>query len=224
MPHGFDGRVSGAELEGTALNDDMVAIMDALSPRVGDVPEEGLNISCDATAEDVGLRETDARLHGPLAVNLDLAKKCRSITVNGAVEALVLRQCVRCLKEYQDPLAVVLSTDYVRQEGTPPPRSKPTSVSKRQKQEPNAPPAEDDVNDEMYSYQGDQLDLAPMLREQVILAAPMQPLCQEDCQGLCPRCGQDFNESRCVCAEEPLSNPFHVLRGLKARSDGDTRV
>ena len=40
---------------------------------------------------------------------------------------------------------------------------------------------------------GDQLDLAPMVREVIVLDAPMSPLCRDDCQGLCPECGVDLN-------------------------------
>jgi uncharacterized protein len=54
-----------------------------------------------------------------------------------------------------------------------------------------------------------------MLREQVILDAPMQPLCREECQGLCPVCGQDRNERRCDCREQEQTSPFAVLATLR---------
>ncbi len=44
--------------------------------------------------------------------------------------------------------------------------------------------------DDQYQYQGNQLELAPMLREHMILSAPMQPLCSDDCLGLCAQCGK----------------------------------
>ena len=77
---------------------------------------------------------------------------------------------------------------------------------------------EADEEDEMYWYQGDHLDLAPMLREQVILAAPMQPLCREECLGLCSQCGQNLNERRCGCPPEQAPSPFRVLRGRQSQS------
>ena len=62
-----------------------------------------------------------------------------------------------------------------------------------------------------------------MLREQVILAAPIQSLCHETCAGLCPRCGQNLNEGRCACASEPVNNPFRVLRERQEKGGGKAR-
>jgi uncharacterized protein len=38
-----------------------------------------------------------------------------------------------------------------------------------------------------------------MLREQFYLAIPMRPLCREDCKGLCPHCGTNWNTGTCAC-------------------------
>ena len=81
-----------------------------------------------------------------------------------------------------------------------------------------AAPPEGEVeeqNDDLYYFAGDHLELAPMLREQLILASPMHPLCSEECLGLCARCGKDLNEGPCRCGEEPTGNPFQVLRTMK---------
>ena len=44
-------------------------------------------------------------------------------------------------------------------------------------------------DDEELSLDGDLLDLEPVLRDAVVLALPMSPLCREDCPGLCVQCG-----------------------------------
>lgn len=64
------------------------------------------------------------------------------------------------------------------------------------------PDGDKDRNDDLYYFTGDHLELAPMLREQLILAEPMHPLRSQECRGLCGRCGQDFNEGPCRCKEE----------------------
>lgn len=43
------------------------------------------------------------------------------------------------------------------------------------------------------------LDLEEPIRQYVLLAAPMKPLCRPDCRGLCPRCGTNLNEINCRC-------------------------
>ena len=54
-----------------------------------------------------------------------------------------------------------------------------------------------------------------VLREALILAVPMTPLCRESCQGLCPICGQDRNENACGCTPEPPDPRFAFLKDLK---------
>jgi uncharacterized protein len=49
------------------------------------------------------------------------------------------------------------------------------------------------------TYHGKVIDLDPLLEEQVVLALPAYPVCQEDCKGLCPVCGQNQNEKACGC-------------------------
>lgn len=44
------------------------------------------------------------------------------------------------------------------------------------------------------------VDVAPDIREEILLWVPMQPHCKEGCKGLCPRCGKDLNEGGCSCA------------------------
>jgi uncharacterized protein len=45
----------------------------------------------------------------------------------------------------------------------------------------------------------DSLDEAELVREQFELQAPMHPLCAEDCKGLCPNCGKNWNKGPCHC-------------------------
>jgi uncharacterized protein len=59
--------------------------------------------------------------------------------------------------------------------------------------------------------------LTPLIREQMILALPTRPLCQEDCRGLCPRCGANLNERDCGCNLETGDARLAVLRSIKVR-------
>jgi uncharacterized protein len=42
---------------------------------------------------------------------------------------------------------------------------------------------------QLYDVQDEKIDLEPMLRDAVITQLPFQPVCREDCQGLCAECG-----------------------------------
>lgn len=58
----------------------------------------------------------------------------------------------------------------------------------------------------------DFADLTENLREDILLALPQNPLCNPDCKGLCPVCGQDLNEKTCSCAKR-AAGPDSVRGG-----------
>ena len=66
-------------------------------------------------------------------------------------------------------------------------------------------------------YEKDGLTLEDVLREQVLLSLPARSLCQADCKGLCPRCGQNRNETACGCEEAPADSRWEALAGLSGR-------
>jgi len=71
--------------------------------------------------------------------------------------------------------------------------------------------------EETYPYEGDQLDLAPLARDAVLLELPQAPLCQEDCQGLCPECGANRNEGDCGHADVPTDPRWAALEALRTQ-------
>ncbi len=198
--------------------DTQETIMDLLAPKIADIAGEGLSLAGDVTAEELALTDADAVLKGPLAVGLDLRAVEGTVCVTGVVEGTAVRQCVRCLKDFEAPIAFSVRVAYEREVKSP------SSVQKRDDSRIRKPATvvdieADEPNDDIYQYSGDHLDLAPMLREQLILASPMHPLCQDDCLGLCTRCGKDLNEGPCPCPEETTGGPFDILRNLKLRND-----
>lgn len=64
-------------------------------------------------------------------------------------------------------------------------------------------------------YQGSEIRLDALFAEVISLALPVQPLCRDDCRGLCPRCGADRNENACGCEPSRPESPFAVLEVLK---------
>jgi uncharacterized protein len=66
-------------------------------------------------------------------------------------------------------------------------------------------------------YQGDSLLLEDVLREQVLLSLPARTLCEPDCKGLCPRCGQNRNSQPCTCDVGPSDPRWEALAGLRSR-------
>jgi len=190
--------------------------MDILTPKIADITTDGLSLSADLTGEELGLADADVSLQGTVAVGLDLRAIERTIYVTGVVEGTAIRQCVRCLKDFDDPLAFSLRVVYEREAKTTAPPSKRDDT--RKKKAAALPDVdEEQQDDDRYYFTGDHLELAPMLREQLILTSPMHPLCSDTCLGLCPRCGKNLNEGPCHCAAEPMEGPFQVLRTIKEK-------
>ena len=62
----------------------------------------------------------------------------------------------------------------------------------------------------------DQIDLVPMVRENLLLDAPLAPLCRPDCAGLCPTCGIDRNTATCDCDTSVADPRWDALTQLRA--------
>lgn len=60
---------------------------------------------------------------------------------------------------------------------------------------------DDDDDTPVCAFTGKEVDLAPNVWEEVVLAAPAKSLCRPDCAGLCPHCGANWNRGRCDCRE-----------------------
>ncbi len=59
--------------------------------------------------------------------------------------------------------------------------------------------------------------LEDVVREQVLLSLPGRTLCRPDCKGLCPRCGQNLNQSGCACERAPSDTRWNALAGLAGK-------
>jgi uncharacterized protein len=58
------------------------------------------------------------------------------------------------------------------------------------------------------------LDLTEIVRQSLLLALPQVPICRNACQGLCPTCGQNWNDGPCDCKTEELDPRFAALKAL----------
>lgn len=102
-----------------------------------------------------------------LDLDLRLESVVEGVLVSGTVTATAVGQCVRCLDDLQREVVVDVQQLYAY--------PGQTSVE-----------VEDDETDELV---GDLIDFEPVLRDTVVLALPFQPVCREDCPGLCSECG-----------------------------------
>ncbi len=145
---------------------------------------------------DPGLRQT-----GPLRVEgrADLLSSVEEIRVQGRIEVTVASDCERCLESASFRVDRSFDLFYRPAAGGTPEVGELALKS---------------GEIEIAFYDGDGLALEDILREQVLLALPMQRLCQPGCQGLCPECGINRNHQRCSCVREVADDRWSALRDI----------
>ncbi|MFF8096717.1 YceD family protein [Streptomyces sp. NPDC016675] len=127
---------------------------------------------------DLGLQGVIGVPEGaPVELDLRLESVMEGVLVTGTARAKAEGECVRCL----EPLEQQLEADFQELFSYP---------DADDRGRPVAEPGDDAEDDEDRLFIEDGLiGLEPVLRDAVVLALPMQPVCQEDCQGLCSECG-----------------------------------
>jgi uncharacterized protein len=67
-------------------------------------------------------------------------------------------------------------------------------------------------------YDGEFVDLTPLICEQIILQIPIKALCREECKGLCPQCGANLNTASCNCQRGFVNERMAVLKDFKVKN------
>jgi uncharacterized protein len=74
-----------------------------------------------------------------------------------------------------------------------------------------------DAEAEISYYEGEGILLDDVVREQVLLAAPLMVTCREDCKGLCPHCGTNLNQGQCSCAVAQEEPRWAALKEIRSK-------
>ena len=80
---------------------------------------------------------------------------------------------------------------------------------------------EDNVDEYVVLCDG-MLDIDDAVREAIILTFPMRLLCDEDCPGMCPKCGKLLREGACGCSTKEIDPRWAVLATLRFDEDEDS--
>lgn len=118
---------------------------------------------------DLGIEVLSVPEGAPVEIDLRLEAVMEGVLVTGTASAVLEGECARCLEPIHDEFEVTFQELFVYDD--------------------IRDSAEAEEDDEVSMLQDDLVDLEPLLRDAVVLALPFQPLCQDDCPGLCPECG-----------------------------------
>ncbi|GAA0480842.1 DUF177 domain-containing protein [Streptomyces olivaceiscleroticus] len=126
--------------------------------------------------EDLGNEVIGVPQGAPVELDLRLESVMDGVLVTGTARASVKGECVRCL----EPVGHELEADFQEMFSYP-------DADARVREADQDDDAEDE--EDTLFLEDDMFDLEPVLRDAVVLALPMQPVCQDDCPGLCSECG-----------------------------------
>jgi uncharacterized protein len=145
---------------------------------------------------------SDLELAGPLNGRLRLQRTNRGILLRGRVSSSLRRTCSRCLEPFVEEVDAALEEEYL------PSLDPGTGVAL-------AEPAEDESALRINEHH--EIDLAPVLHDELVLTEPMHPLCRPDCPGLCPGCGRRMDVGSCDCDVTEPDSRLAVLARLLDR-------
>ncbi|WP_241961087.1 YceD family protein [Salinibacterium hongtaonis] len=130
----------------------------------------------------------------PISADVRLESLHDGILVTAEVDTTASGECVRCLIEITEPVEVEIQEVFAYSE----------------------------TEGFDYLVQDDHVDLEPVIRDAVVLSLPFQPVCQEDCLGLCPQCGVRLLDNPGHEHEEPIDPRWAALAGLDSLTGAPT--
>jgi uncharacterized protein len=146
---------------------------------------------------DLGIEVVGVPEGSPVVLDLRLEAVVEGVLVTGTATADLAGECVRCLADVRETVVTDLQELFVYDD--------------------QAGPGDDEETSRLL---GDLADLEPVLRNAVVLALPFQPLCRDDCPGLCPECGARLADDP-AHGHEPDADPrWAALRALTPWSPG----
>jgi uncharacterized metal-binding protein YceD (DUF177 family) len=145
------------------------------------------------------LKKSDVTFEGldfddGLSINLTLTKDdVDSLVAVGDISGTLNLTCGRCLEPYKQQVESHFVTIFKEKQSITP----------------------DDEENDVLSYDRNNLDLYECLRETLFLELPLKPLCRTECLGICPVCGKNQNIEKCNCdktiKKEETFRPFSGL-------------
>jgi uncharacterized protein len=143
---------------------------------------------------DLGIEVLRVPEGSTIEFELRLEAVMEGVLVTGQARADLDGECARCLGEIHDEIVADFQELFAYEEsGT----------------------ATEGEDEDAGRLEGDLLDLEPVLRDAVVLMLPFQPLCQDDCPGLCTECGARLADDPGHQHEEPVDPRWAALQGLR---------
>jgi uncharacterized metal-binding protein YceD (DUF177 family) len=163
---------------------------------VEDIPEEGISLTF-ADMPGILSDVDDCEAEGPVSGGGFLRRVDGYVHLNGYLRGTFSLFCDRCLEKYSRHIEASFSYVLAPEE--------------------SADTGSESVNSEdmeISFFDGMEVPIKEIFREQILLQLPMRNLCYGGCKGLCPGCGVNLNNAECRCRKEAVASPFSELGRL----------
>lgn len=154
--------------------------------------DESLNLSLKSLRFSSDITEYDAKIYGTVT------KNGKRITVQGYIDLDLIMFCDRCMKRASNPIHAELFCEFST--------------------DPQVRVEDEDVKPVTKS----SIDLSDAILESIAMHLPMKVLCNEDCKGLCKKCGANLNDATCQCDALDIDPRLEQLKNIfSATKDTD---
>jgi uncharacterized protein len=148
----------------------------------------------------------DLRLADPIEGDVRLSRTNRGLLVQADLTASLDTECSRCLRDVEVPLEIRIDAEALPSLDLE--SGQPVDLSL----DPDAIRLTDHH----------ELDLEPEVREAIQLAEPIAPLCEENCPGLCPVCGERMSDGPHDHGEEEIDPRLEALKAFQVDGGSET--
>lgn len=166
--------------------------------KINEIGAEGLPLHVPVTAEWLAAACPEAEMRpGPAGLALDgrIDKTGEDYLVRAHLRGELEATCARCLEPARIPIDLPLALTFVSRE---------------------ADKTDADDDPDVIALTGNEIDVGDEVRDEILLAMPINPVCQEACRGLCEVCGANRNVSPCSCKTDAAATAtFAALAKLK---------
>jgi uncharacterized protein len=152
--------------------------------KIKDIGDEGVEVRMDVTeawlkaeCPELEMRPSTEGVH----LNGRIEQTGEEYLLRGSLKGSIVTTCARCLEPATLTLDVPVVVTYAEMED-------------------QADEEEDAEDQDILPVVDGVIDVGAEIRDELLLALPMRPLCREDCAGICPTCGVNRNLTPCDCA------------------------
>lgn len=154
------------------------------------VKANGASLSISYNDDLPGLNEAAGEFvfEKPVGFEGELTNASGMMKLAGLLKAEYVSRCSRCLNDIACEMNIKVSENFL------------------EKDESTGP--------EVYTYEDNYILIDDVLKDNIILNLPVKQVCDENCKGLCPKCGVDLNKDECSCKDDELNPQMEILKNF----------